>query len=126
MEKTTPKRTLILSLAVGAVCLLAFGLVGAREWWLSLSPPSREPTFRGRIIEASSGSRYLLQSPQGDRYFFHLRAKTRVQTRTGEPATIAIGQNVSVWGSGPVMLSEPPQGHATWIIIEPDEPKEQP
>ena len=50
MDKTTFKRSFRLSVAVGALCLVAFGLGSAWEWWQSRHQPSREPDLRGRVI----------------------------------------------------------------------------
>ncbi len=124
MQKTTPKRTLVLATAVGGVCLLAFGLVGVREWWLSLSPPSREPDIYGRVI-AEGAAGYLVESPHGGRCWFRPPVGTSIRTRNDEPAALAVGQTVSGWHTNIVKLTDPPQVDAVWIIIEPDEPKAQ-
>lgn len=122
MDKTTFKRSFKLSLALLTLLALAFGSVSAWDWWLAQRQPRREPDFRGRIV--SLDGRLMVESPQGGRCWFYLPSGERI-LRGGEPCQLAVGQQVSIWSSGAVMMSDPPGGHAFWIVIE-EEGKEQP
>ena len=119
MGKITFRRSFELSLAV---LVLAVGAVSAWEWWRAQRLPSREPDFRGRVV--SMETKFMVETPDGGRCWFTLPRGERI-LRGGEPAQLTVGQTVSVWSSGPVMMTYPPGGHAFWIVIE-DDPKEQP
>jgi hypothetical protein len=121
MDKTTLKRSFRLSVAVGAVLLLVFVAGAAWEWWQSRRQPSREPDFIGRIV-ATGGPGYLLESPQGGKFWIRPPAGERIRTRGNELGTLAVGQTVRVWDTGLTRGSYPPQGDAVWIIIEDDKP----
>lgn len=122
MEKTTPKRTLFLSVAAGAVCLLVFGLVGAWNWWQQRQVPSGEPHFHGHVVEASGGG-FLVQSPNGGRCFVLIQPDTRVRRRNGSASEIAVGNRVSVWHTSIVLGTDPPKVFAEWVIIEINDPR---
>jgi len=125
VDKTTFKRSFKLSVALLAVLSLAAGTAAAWEWWQAQRQPSREPDFRGRII-AEGGAGFLLESPQGGQCWFRPPVGTRIRTRSGEPGSLAVGQKVKVWSTGPVRLTYPPQADAHWIVIEEDKPQAQP
>src|SRR5262245_24187871 len=121
MEKTTPKRTLILGTAVGAVLLLAVGIAGAWEWWQKWQLPSGQPHLQGRGVEVN-GDSFLVRGANGDLCIVRIKLDTRIRLRNGEAGSITVGRQVSVWHTNNVASSYPSQVSAEWVILETPDP----
>lgn len=61
------------------------------------------------------------REPCARKAFFGIGGTTRVEWRTGAPAdtgALTVGRRVSVWISGWILQSCPPQAGATTVVIE--------
>jgi hypothetical protein len=102
-------------------------LAGGGAWCALHRPvPGGPPWYVGRIdTEKTYGGTFLLV-PNGGTFgksvSIYLHPHAVVERRDGAPATLATGQVVSVWCSGPVAESMPPKVGADLIVIESDAP----
>lgn len=107
----------------GALGLLAFA--GCSD---ATAPP--EPAFlQGRITRLADESRgYLVEGTPGpghrvDRAYFRVTGRTTLLHRVGGRARVSdlvVGRTVSLWITGVVLDSDPPQVTPRVLVLEPE------
>ena len=129
VDKTTLPRTLRLATATGTVLMLCFGLAAAWNWWQARQVPDRAPDAVGRVVRLETfyeRPHLVVQAAQGGQVNVTIVTGTHVRRRSGEDATVALGQRISVWHDGIVYATFPATVHAKWLIVEEDEGQPQP
>jgi len=123
-------------IALGAFVLLFLGVGSWRL--LRLMEPRRPPELYGIVENVFAGGFLIrcVQPPAGvpeseqnaherrysSQWVVTVRDGTPVRRRGGGAGAIGIGQTVSVWCSGPVAESNPPQRSADFVVVDVENP----
>jgi hypothetical protein len=122
------RKWLVLSVfAFGAILFVAVGFSVKDRWRTTQHPPS-SPFVVGRTltVEGQPHPTFFVEDPRYDGVRVHTGPETRIRTTNGEAVTLVVGQKVSVWTTGIVMETSPPQVRAVCVIVEAEEQQAQP
>ena len=109
--------------SAGVLALLA--LAGCSD----LTAPSEPAFLQGRITRLADASRgYLVEGTPApgrteSRAYFRVTGSTTLLHRAGERARVSdlvVGQTVSLWITGVILDSDPPQVTARVVVLEPE------